>query len=134
MSRHVTPTDRTRHVGRGPVGFDDLEVIACVYGPRSSPADVERMQSLGPGWVRAIARWRESGTNFLLLVARTFDGESLAEPAAVCADDRATIEQAIWEAMAPSDSRLCLLESFEPQLVPFVRTLIGAARQAPGHG
>jgi hypothetical protein len=91
------------------------------------------MQPLGPGWVRGLARWRDSGATYLLLVARTFGGGSLEEPSVVLASERAAIEQAIWEAMAPSDSRLCLLESFEPALVPFVRTLIDAARQAPGH-
>ena len=133
MSRQVTPTGRRRHADRQPVGFDDLEIVACVYGPRSGPAELARMQSLGPGWAHGIAQWRESGKAYLLLVARSFGGGSLGDPTAVVADERDAIERAIWVAMAPSDRRLCLLESFEPELVPFVRMLIDAARLPPGH-
>jgi hypothetical protein len=35
--------------------------------------------------------------------------------------------------MGACDHRLCLLESFEPSLVPFVRAVIAASRLAPGH-
>ena len=135
MSRPATPAsgDRTRYHAGADVTLDDVEVLACVYGPRTTPADLERMQPLGAGWSRGIAHWRGSGAPYLLLVARTFDGGSRAEPEAVLADDRPTLERAVWHAMADSETRLCLLESFEPTLVAFVRTLIAASRRAPGH-
>ena len=125
--------DRTRYRGGAPVTFDDLEVLACVYGPSTSAADLERMVPLGPGWARGIARWRAAGTAYLLLVAKTFDGGVRDEPEAVLADDRATLERAIWLAMGDCEQRLCLLESFEPSVTPFVRTVIAASRTAPGH-
>jgi hypothetical protein len=135
MDGPATPAsgDRTRYRAGAPVTLDDLEVLACVYGPRSSPADVERMLSLGAGWARGIAQWRRSGAPYLLLVARTFGGGSRGEPDTILARDRAAIERAIWIAMASSDTRLCLLESFEPALVPFVQTLITASRQSAVH-
>jgi hypothetical protein len=135
MDGPATPAsgDRTRYRAGEPVTFDDLEVLACVYGPRTSPADIERMMPLGPGWSRGIAQWRAAGSAYLLLVARTFDGGSRDEPQAVLADDRATLERAIWLAISDCDHRLCLLESFEPSVVPFVRTVIAASRTAPGH-
>ena len=135
MTRPAAPAsgDRTRYRGGAPVTFDDLEVLACVYGPRSSSADLERMLPLGPGWARGLARWRHSGAPYLLLVAKTFDGGSLAEPEAVLADDRGSLERAIWQAMSVADSRLCLLESFEPALAGFVATLIAASRRPAGH-
>ncbi|MCE3284203.1 MAG: hypothetical protein K0R70_459 [Steroidobacteraceae bacterium] len=134
MDGPATPAsgDRTRYRAGAAVTFDELEVVACVYGPRSSPADVERMLSLGPGWARGIARWRSAGTTYLLLIARTFDGGSREDPEVVLADDRDTLERAIWCAMGASETRLCLLESFEPSLVPFVRSLIAASRRSPG--
>ena len=135
MNGPATPAsgDRTRYRAGVAVTFDDLEVLACVYGPRTSNEDVERMLPLGPGWSRGIARWRSAGSTYLLLVARTFDGGSLEEPQAVLADDRVTLESAIWQAMVACDDRLCLLESFEPSVVPFVRTVIEASRAVPGH-
>ena len=135
MDGPATPAsgDRTRYRAGLPFTFDDLEVLACVYGPRTSVADVERMQLLGPGWVRGIAQWRAAGTAYLLMVARTFDGDTRDEPQVVLADDRVTLERAIWLAMSECDERLCLLESFEPSVVPFVRTVIAASRTAPGH-
>ncbi|HXW10842.1 MAG TPA: hypothetical protein VD737_09510 [Steroidobacteraceae bacterium] len=135
MDGPATPAsgDRTRYHAGAPVTFDDLEVLACVYGPRTSPADVERMMPLGPGWARGIAQWRAAGSTYLLLVARTFDGGSRDEPQAVLANDHATLERAIWLAIGDCDQRLCLLESFEPSVVPFVRTVIAASRAAPGH-
>ena len=90
MTRPATPAsgDRTRYRAGAPVTFEDLEVLACVYGPRSRVEDLARMLPLGPGWDRGIARWRHSGAPYLLLVAKTFDGGSIAEPVAVFADDR----------------------------------------------
>ena len=135
MNGPATPAsgDRTRYRGGAPVTFDDLEVLACVYGPSTSAADLERMVPLGPGWARGIARWRAAGTAYLLLVARTFDGGSLAEPEAVLADDRDALERAIWQAMAAADTHLCLLESFEPAVTPYVDMLIAASRGPAGH-
>ena len=135
MDGPATPAsgDRTRYRTGTTVTLDDLEVLACVYGPRTSVADIERMLSLGPGWARGIAQWRNAGTAYLLLVARTFDGSSREEPEVVLADDRAALEHAIWHAMSACEQRLCLLESFEPSLVSFVQTLIAASRTAPGH-
>ena len=46
---------------------------------------------------------------------------------ALGSDDRAALEGAIWQAMGACDERLCLLESFEPSLVPFVRMVIAAS-------
>lgn len=135
MDGPATPAsgDRTRHRAGVAVTFDDLEVLACVYGPRTSVADVERMLSLGAGWARGIAQWRTAGTTYLLLVAKTFDGGTRDEPQVVLTDDRETLERAIWQAMGACHERLCLLESFEPSVQPFVRTVISAARTAPGH-
>ena len=135
MDGPATPAsgDRTRYRAGADVTFDDLEVVACVYGPRTSVADLERMLALGPGWARGIAQWRNAGTTYLLLVAKTFDGDSRDEPQVVLADDRELLEQAIWRAMGACDHRLCLLESFEPSLVPFVRAVIAASRTPPGH-
>jgi hypothetical protein len=125
--------DRTRYRPGAPVALDDVELVACVYGPRTIMADVERMLPLGAGWARGIAQWRHSGATYLLLVARNFDGACLAEPEVVLTDDRATLEGAIWRVMGASDSRLCLLESFEPALVAYVDMLIAASRQPAGH-
>jgi hypothetical protein len=135
MDGPATPAsgDRTRYSAGAPVTFDDLEVVACVYGPRTSVADLARMLALGPGWARGIAQWRAAGTTYLLLVAKTFDGGSRDDPEVVLADDRTTLERAIWRAMGACDQRLCLLESFEPSVVPFVRAVIAASRLAPGH-
>jgi hypothetical protein len=128
----ATDPDRAHFRPGTPVTLDDVEVLACVCGPRSTPADLARMLPLGPGWARGLARWRRSGAAFVLFVARTFDGGSREEPEVVLADDRATLERAIWHAMGESDTRLCLLESFEPTCVPFVQTLIQASRQPAG--
>lgn len=135
MNGPATPAsgDRTRYRAGSPVTFDDLEVLACVYGPHTSVADVGRMLPFGPGWARGIAQWRAAGAPYLLLVAKTFDGGSRDEPEVVLAEDRAALERAIWIAMSACEDRLCLLESFEPSVVPFVRTVIAASRTAPGH-
>ncbi|HET7202787.1 MAG TPA: hypothetical protein VFI92_05415 [Steroidobacteraceae bacterium] len=135
MSRPAAPAsgDRTRYRPGAPVALEEVELVACVYGPRTIMADIERMLALGDGWARGIAQWQHSGATYLLLVARTFDGGCLAEPEVVLADDRATLERAIWQAMGASDSRLCLLESFEPALVEYVEVLIAASRRPAGH-
>jgi len=135
MDGPATPAsgDRTRYRAGAAVTLDDLEVVACVYGPRTSVADLECMLALGPGWARGIAQWRTAGTTYLLLVAKTFDGGSRDEPQVVLADDREALERAIWQAMGACEQRLCLLESFEPSVVPFVRSVIAASRTAPGH-
>ena len=135
MSHPAAPAsgDRTRYRVGAPVALDDVELVACAYGPHTVMEDIERMMPLGAGWERGIARWRHAGTAYLLLVAKTFDGGLRDEPEAVLADDRATLERAIWLAMGDCDQRLCLLESFEPSVTPFVRTVIAASRTAPGH-
>jgi len=115
------------------VSFDDLELLACVYGPGSSAADIGRMQAVGDGWVRGIAQWQHSGAPYLLLVGRNFDGASHADPAVILAQDREQVEQAIWAAMLHADSRLCLLETFEPELRSFVRAVIEGSRRPAGH-
>ena len=115
------------------VAFDDLEILACVYGPQSSAADIVRMHAVGEGWVRGIAEWQRSGAPYLLLVAHNFDGASVAQPAVIVTHDREGIEHAVWKAMLPADSRLCLLECFEPELGRFVRAVIEASRRPAGH-
>lgn len=115
------------------VTFEDLEVIACVYGPGTSDADVERMLPLGPGWGRGIEHWRASDAPYLMLRASTFEGGSRGEPTVVLARDRQAIERAIWEATLHAETRLCMLESFEPSLKAFVRTVIDASHRQPGH-
>jgi hypothetical protein len=115
------------------VAFDELEILACVYGPGSSAAEIELMQGVGEGWVRGIAEWRRSGAPYLLLVGQNFDGASHAEPTVVLAPDREQVEQAIWAAMLHADSRLCLLETFEPALRSFVSAVIEASRRPAGH-
>lgn len=124
---------RTPFASGAAVAFDDVEILACVYGPGSSAADIVRMQSVGEGWIRGITQWQCSGAPYLLLVATNFDGGSLARPAVILASDHEHIEHAIWEAMLPADSRLCLLESFEPTLARFVRAVIEASRRPAGH-
>lgn len=124
---------RTAFAPGAAVAFDDLEILACVYGPGSSAADMARMQTVGEGWVRGITQWQSSGAPYLLLVAANFDGGSLARPAVILASDREHIEHAIWQAMLPADSRLCLLESFEPTLARFVGAVIEASRRPAGH-
>ena len=135
MSHPAAPAsgDRTRYRAGIPVALDDVELVACAYGPHTVMEDIERMMPLGAGWERGIARWRHAGTAYLLLVARTFDGGCLAEPEAVLADDRAALERAIWQAMAAADTHLCLLESFEPAVTPYVDMLIAASRGPAGH-
>ncbi len=135
MSHPAAPAsgDRTRFRSGVPVALDEVELVACVYGPHTTMADIERMLPFGPGWERGIARWRHSGATYLLLVGRTFGGASLAEPDVVLADDRGALERAIWQAMGASDSRLCLLESFEPAIDGYVETLIAASRSPAGH-
>lgn len=115
------------------MALEEVELVACVYGPHTIMADLERMLPLGAGWTRGIAQWQRSGATYLLLVAKTFDGGCLDEPEVVLADDRAALECAIWQAMGASDSRLCLLESFEPALVAYVEMLIAASRRPAGH-
>jgi hypothetical protein len=115
------------------IALDDIEILAGVYGPGSTPADFARMQGLGEGWVRGITQWQLSGATYLLLVSRNFDGASHAEPTVVLAQDREQAEHAIWEAMLLADSRLCLLESFEPALASFVAAVIEGSRRVPGH-
>ena len=115
------------------MAFEEVELVACVYGPHTVMADIERMLPLGPGWERGIALWRHAGTTYLLLVGRNFGGACLAEPEVVLADDRVTLERAIWQAMGASDSRLCLLESFEPAVDGYVEKLIAASRSPAGH-
>jgi hypothetical protein len=66
-------------------------------------------------------------------VAKTFDGGTRDEPQVLLTDDREALERSIWQAVSACDERLCLLESFEPSIVPFVRTVIAAARFDPGH-
>ncbi len=61
---------------RRAVAFDDIEILACVYGPGSTAADVARMQGVGEGWVRGIAQWQRSGALYLLLVSHNFGGAS----------------------------------------------------------
>lgn len=115
------------------VAPEDLEILACVYGPGSNAADIACMQIVGEGWVRGIEAWQRSGAPYLLLVAHGYDGGLLALPKAVHAQSRDEIEHAIWAAMLPADSRLCLLETFEPELAPFVRAVIEASRRPAGH-
>ena len=115
------------------VAFDEIEILACAYGPGSSAIDIARMQGVGDGWVRGIARWRRSAAPYLLLVSRNFDGASHAEPEVVLARDREQVEQAIGLAMLHADSRLCLLETFEPALKSFVRAVVEGSRWPAGH-
>lgn len=115
------------------ITLDDVEVIACVYGPGTTQVDATRMSPLGAGWERAIERWRASDAPYLLLVAGDFGGRSRSEPEAVLAHDRAAIERAIWASTIHAETRLCLLESFEPTLKPFVRTVIEASSRPAGH-
>lgn len=135
MSQPAAPAsgDRTRFRPGASVAFEEVELVACVYGPHTTMADVERMLPLGTGWERGIASWRYSGATYLLLVGKTFGGACLAEPEVVLADDRAALERAIWQAMGASDSRLCLLESFEPALDGYVEMLIAASLRPAGH-
>jgi hypothetical protein len=124
---------RSRDATEPSITIEDLEVIACVYGPGTTEADAARMQPLGAGWSRELQRWRASDAPYLLLVANTFDGGSRSEPAAVLARDRAAIERAIWASTIHADTRLCLLESFEPSLKPFVRCVIESTALPAGH-
>lgn len=126
-------TDRRPITPDRSVAFDDIEVLACVYGPGSGMADIARMQGVGDGWVRGIAQWQRSGASYLLLVGRNFDGASHAEPEVVLAMDREQVEHAIWAAMLHADSRLCLLETFEPALRSFVGAVIEGSRRPAGH-
>ena len=134
MTRPAQSRSRRAYAEGTPrITLDDVEVIACVYGPGTTEADAARMTALGEGWTRQIERWRASDAPYLLLIAGTFDGYSRAEPQAVLARDRDAIERAIWASTIHADTRLCLLESFEPTLKPFVRTVIEASSRPAGH-
>jgi hypothetical protein len=135
MTRPVKPRARRRATATADeqITFDDLEVITCVYGPGTSDEDARRMLPLGDGWARGVERWRDSAAPYLLLSANTFDGASRAEPHVVLAHERAAIERAIWASTIHADTRLCMLESFEPSLKPFVRVVIEATRGPAGH-
>jgi hypothetical protein len=115
------------------VTFDDLEILACVYGPGSTAADIARMQAVGEGWVHGIDQWVQSGAPYLLLVGCNFGGASHSRPTVILAQDHDQAEQAIWAAMQHADSRLCLLETFEPSLRSFVDAVIEASRRPAGH-
>ncbi|HWJ04541.1 MAG TPA: hypothetical protein VNS57_01975 [Steroidobacteraceae bacterium] len=135
MTRPAPSRPRRRpSTGTDPrITLDDVEVIACVYGPGTTEADATRMSPLGAGWAREVERWRASDSPYLLLVASSVDGRSRSEPDAVLARDRAAIERAIWASTIHAETRLCLLESFEPTLKPFVRTIIEASSRPAGH-
>ncbi len=116
-----------------PVRIEDLEQIACVYGPGTTLADLERMVPLGWGWARGIEQWRASDSPYLLLRSSTFDGGSHAAPTAIHAPDRRVIEQAILATSLHAGTRRSLLESFEPTLRPFVQAVVEAShRPLPG--
>jgi hypothetical protein len=135
MTRPAQPRPRRGSSNRiePRITLDDVEVIVCVYGPGTTEADAARLTALGEGWTRQIERWRASGVPYLMLVAGAAGSRSRAEPEAVFARDRAAIEHAIWASTVYAETRLCLLESFEPSLKPYVRMVIEAASRPAGH-